>query len=225
MREQRKNYTAEEKLSILKRHLVEKVPVSDLCDELGLNPNVFYAWQKQLFENGAAAFQQPRQAAGRSTRPKHRETGSEADPEERSAGRTDAGARRVKKSTWGALKGRWVPHDLRDEVVDFTNRWSGKTGIAIRVLVLWLGVSLSKFYDWRTRYGKVNEHNAQVPRDHWLGRWEKQAIVAYEREHPLEGYRRLTFMMLDDDVTAVSPPTVYRVLKAAGPARPALATQ
>jgi transposase InsO family protein len=101
-------------------------------------------------------------------------------------------------------------------VVDFINRWSDKTGIALSTLVLWLGVSLSKFYAWRGRYGKANEHNAQVPRDHWLEDWEKQAIVAYERQHPLEGYRRLTFMMLDDDVVAVSPPTVYRVLKAAG---------
>ena len=53
----RKNYAPEEKVAILRRHLVDKVPVSDLCDELGLNPTVFYGWQKQLFENGAAAFQ------------------------------------------------------------------------------------------------------------------------------------------------------------------------
>ena len=59
MRKPRKNYSPEEKLAILKRHLVEGVPVSDLCDELQLNPNVFYAWQKQLFENGAAAFERP----------------------------------------------------------------------------------------------------------------------------------------------------------------------
>jgi transposase InsO family protein len=81
--------------------------------------------------------------------------------------------------------------------------------------VLWLGISLSKFYDWRTRYGKVNEHNASIPRDHWLSDQEKQAILDYERQNPLEGYRRLTFMMLDDDVAAASPATVYRVLKAA----------
>ena len=56
----RKNYTPEEKVTILKRHLVEKVPVSDLCDEAGLNPTVFYGWQKLLFENGAAAFQKTR---------------------------------------------------------------------------------------------------------------------------------------------------------------------
>jgi transposase len=55
----RKNYTSEEKVAILKRHLLDSVPVSDLCDELALNLNVFYAWQKQFFENGAAAFQKP----------------------------------------------------------------------------------------------------------------------------------------------------------------------
>jgi transposase len=60
MSRERKNYTVEEKVAILKRHLVEKVPVSDLCDELGLNPNVFYGWQKQLFENGTAAFEKTR---------------------------------------------------------------------------------------------------------------------------------------------------------------------
>jgi transposase len=60
MTRRRKNHTPEEKVSILKRHLVEKVPVSDLCDELGLNPTVFYGWQKQLFENGGAAFQRTR---------------------------------------------------------------------------------------------------------------------------------------------------------------------
>ncbi len=60
MSRERKNYTPEEKVAILKRHLVDKVPVSDLCDELGLNPTVFYGWQKQLFENGAAAFEKTR---------------------------------------------------------------------------------------------------------------------------------------------------------------------
>ena len=83
------------------------------------------------------------------------------------------------------------------------------------MLVLWLGISLSKFYDWRKRYGKVNEHNACIPRDHWLTEEEKQAILEYERAYPLEGYRRLAFMMLDDDVAAASPATVYRVLKSA----------
>ena len=57
MRKERKNYTAEEKVAILRRHLVEKEPISRLCDEQGLQPTVFYRWQKEFFENGAAAFQ------------------------------------------------------------------------------------------------------------------------------------------------------------------------
>jgi transposase len=57
MRKERKHYTSEEKVSILRRHLLDKVPVSDLCEELGLQPTVFYRWQKEFFENGAAAFQ------------------------------------------------------------------------------------------------------------------------------------------------------------------------
>lgn len=114
------------------------------------------------------------------------------------------------------MKAQWVPHDTRDEVVDFMNRWSRRTEMAMQHMVAWLGVSSSKFYHWRSRYGKINEHNAWVPRDHWLEDWEKAAILEFERQHPLEGYRRLAFMMLDADVVAASPSSVYRVLKSAG---------
>jgi transposase len=57
MRKERKHYTSEEKVTILRRHLLDKIPVSDLCEELGLQPTVFYRWQKEFFENGASAFQ------------------------------------------------------------------------------------------------------------------------------------------------------------------------
>ena len=57
MRKERKHFTPEEKVAILRRHLVDKVPVSELCEELGLRPTVSCRWQKELFENGAAAFQ------------------------------------------------------------------------------------------------------------------------------------------------------------------------
>jgi putative transposase len=82
--------------------------------------------------------------------------------------------------------------------------------------LLWIGIATSKWHSWKQRYGKANEHNAWIPRDHWLEEAEKQAILAFHEQHPLEGYRRLTFMMLDADVVAVSPASVYRVLKAAG---------
>lgn len=106
--------------------------------------------------------------------------------------------------------------DVRDAVVDFVNRWSERSGIVPSRFVRWLEVGSSKFHEWRRRYGRVNEHNSWVPRDHWLADWEKEAILNYWREHPLDGYRRLTYMMLDADVVAVSPSSVYRVLRGAG---------
>jgi transposase len=56
MMSKRKQLSPEEKVAAIRRHLVENVPVSDLCDELGVHPNQYYNWQKQFFENGAAAF-------------------------------------------------------------------------------------------------------------------------------------------------------------------------
>jgi putative transposase len=109
-----------------------------------------------------------------------------------------------------------VPHDVRDQVVDFVRRWSEKTEIGVGRFIHWLGVTASKFYDWQQRYGCVNEHNGWVPRDFWLELWEKEAIIDFHMKNPLEGYRRLTFMMLDADVVAVSPASVWRVLKQAG---------
>lgn len=90
------------------------------------------------------------------------------------------------------------------------------TGISALCLIVWIGISRSKFYDWRRRYGKVNEHNGWIPRDFWVEDWEKRAILGFFYAHPTEGYRRLTFMMLDQDIVAVSPSTTYRVLKGAG---------
>ncbi len=109
-----------------------------------------------------------------------------------------------------------MPHDVRDQVVDFVRRWSEKTEIGAGPFIRWLGLRASKFYDWRERYGRANEHNRWVPRDFWLERWEKEAIIAFHLKNPLEGYRRLAFMMLDADVVAVSPSSVWRVLKQAG---------
>ena len=109
-----------------------------------------------------------------------------------------------------------MPHDTRDQIVDFVRRWSEKTEIGAGRFIGWLSMTASKFYSWRERYGRVNGHNGWIPRDFWLELWEKQAIVKFHLENPLEGYRRLTFMMLDADVVAVSPATVWRVLSRAG---------
>lgn len=94
--------------------------------------------------------------------------------------------------------------------------WKERTQVTAGAITGWIGISSGKFHDWKLRHGKVNEHNSWIPRDHWLSEEEKQAIIRFHFEHPLEGYRRLGFMMLDAGVVAASPSSVRRVLKQAG---------
>ena len=56
MSRSRRHFSNDEKVRIIRRHLIEKVPLSDLCDELKIAPALFYRWQQEFFENGAAAF-------------------------------------------------------------------------------------------------------------------------------------------------------------------------
>jgi hypothetical protein len=93
-------------------------------------------------------------------------------------------------------------------LVDFVRSWSEKSDIPVSHFLPWIGIGTSKFHDWIARLGKVNEHNAWVPRDHWLTLDEKERIRTFARAHPLEGYRRLTFMMLDAGQVACSPAPV-----------------
>lgn len=101
-------------------------------------------------------------------------------------------------------------------MIDFVNLWHIKAEIPVCRFTSWLGVSVAKFNEWKNRYGKTNEHNSLIPRDSWLEEWEKKAILDFHVLHPDEGYRRLSYMMLDEDIVAVSPSSVYRVLFDAG---------
>ncbi len=60
MRKKIRRLTSQEKIQLVRRHLLEKEPVSALCDEMGLSPTQYYRWQKALFENGATAFDDKR---------------------------------------------------------------------------------------------------------------------------------------------------------------------
>lgn len=114
------------------------------------------------------------------------------------------------------MKNRWVPHDTRDTIVDYINYWKPRAKITQKQLLSWIGLAGGKFHAWKKRYGKANEHNGKIPRDYWLEQWERQAIIDFFHANPLNGYRRLTYMMNDAEVVAVSPSTAYRVLKNAG---------
>ena len=101
-------------------------------------------------------------------------------------------------------------------MIDFVNHWTQRKSLPRKQLCHWADLGQRQFYRWRQRYGKVNEHNAAVPRDHWLEASEKEAIIQFAQEYPLEGYRRLTYMMIDRDLVAVSAASVYRVMRQAG---------
>jgi len=110
------------------------------------------------------------------------------------------------------MKGEWVTQEVRDEVVEFVQYWQQRAGLQVNQILSWLELSSSKYYNWQKRQGQANQHNGQVPKHHWLLVEEKSAIEAYARQHQTEGYRRLSYMMLDEDIAAVSPSSVYRVL-------------
>lgn len=61
MSKERRHYRADEKVNILKQHLLEKKAVSEICEQFGLAPNLFYRWQQEFFQNGSAAFERRRE--------------------------------------------------------------------------------------------------------------------------------------------------------------------
>ena len=94
------------------------------------------------------------------------------------------------KKVWGPMTAHWVPPDRRNEVVDCVTSLSTRTAV-------------------QTPHGPV-------PRDHWRTRAERDGILRVHERHPLDGYRRLTYLLLDAGDVAVSPTSGYRVLKNAG---------
>ena len=106
--------------------------------------------------------------------------------------------------------------DIRDKIVQYLDMIHNKTNIGLNTLIDSIGISRSRYYSWVGRIGLANEHNGKIPRSHWILDWEREAIIEYAKKHINEGYRRLTYMMLDEDIVAVSPATVYRMLKIAG---------
>ena len=79
-----------------------------------------------------------------------------------------------------------------------------------------LSLDSSRFYDWQRRFGEANKHNGQQPKDSWILPEERQAIIDYYLKNPLNGCKRLSYMMIDEDVAYVSHNTVHRVLSSEG---------
>lgn len=99
-------------------------------------------------------------------------------------------------------------------MVEFVQQWTVKVDWSTEQMLKRLEVGRSKYYDWCQRQGQPTQHNGRIPCRNWLTPEEKVAILDYQTANPQEGYRRLAYLMLDDDVAATSPSTVYRLLKA-----------
>ena len=114
------------------------------------------------------------------------------------------------------MNGQWVEPDIRDNVLEFIEMTAKKSHYSKKDLLGLLFLSKSRYYDWIKRQGQPNRHNGKTPKAYWLLPLEREAIIVYCRDKTDEGYRRLTYQMLDKNIVAVSPSTVYRVLKSAG---------
>ena len=91
-----------------------------------------------------------------------------------------------------------------------------KTGIAAPILAGFAGVSGRTWREWQGRQGQETRHNGHIPRDHWVTPEEAAAIPAYCQGRMEAGYRVLCWQMVDANIAAVSPATVYNVLKRGG---------
>lgn len=102
----------------------------------------------------------------------------------------------------------------------FIDRWARRCGLEQAFFLRLLKINRENLRDWRQRLGTPNQHNGKVPKAHQLLPEERTAILDYYRVNSVEGYRRLTYMMMDEKVAFVSPATTYRVLKGAGALKP-----
>jgi transposase-like protein len=156
----RRFFSPEQKVAILREHLIEGKAVSDLCDKRHVHPTVFYQWQRQFFENGTAAFEskQSRSRVSDGYQKKIEALEQKLQRKNEVLSELLEEHTRLKKRTWGGLTAQWVAQDTRDAIMDFIGHWSERTEIGALQLVAWIGLSRSKFYFWRNRYGKANEH-------------------------------------------------------------------
>lgn len=117
----------------------------------------------------------------------------------------------------------WVESDIRESVIKYVEGISEKTDYTNEKILEMIGISRSKYYEWLSRRGIPNRHNQNVPRKNWTTPEERKSIVRYVSTHysnssnyARDGYRRLTYEMIDLGIACVCPSTVYRILKSEG---------
>lgn len=109
-------------------------------------------------------------------------------------------------------KGKWVEPDIRDSIITFVKYWLSCSHLKKHNILKQIGISRGKFKEWQTRYNLPNQNNSKVPKGDYVNRDEELAIINYCKNNYGEGYRRLCYMMMDDDIAYVSPSSVYRIM-------------
>lgn len=102
---------------------------------------------------------------------------------------------------------------MRDAIVDYVGYWSQRASFPVSQMLKIVGLKEQKYYEWKSKYGSAFKHNGKQPKDFWLTDEEKAAIIKYAKEHGESGYRRMCYEMMDANVAAVSPTTVFRILR------------
>lgn len=85
------------------------------------------------------------------------------------------------KRSWCHLLKKWISRKLRDEIMNLIFYWKVRAEMPLKKLLLWIGITKSKFNSWKNRQGKGNSHNSKQPKDGWLKEWERQAIIYSHR--------------------------------------------
>lgn len=110
----------------------------------------------------------------------------------------------------------WVAPETRDWIVGFVNKWHVVAGKPLKWFCRRVGVGERRLLEWRKRFGKPNRPTANYPKSTWLTSREKALIVEFYEAHYEDGYRRCAYMMIDADIVAASPSSVFRALRDAG---------
>lgn len=104
--------------------------------------------------------------------------------------------------------------------MNYISEMQTRTDFKLNYFLTNLGLSKSKYYAWKSRIGEENKHNGKIPKQHWHTPEEEKKITNYVNKHIYstdrffrDGYRRLTYRMLDEEIVALSPSSVYRILK------------
>lgn len=211
----RRRHTAKVKLALVTAVLRDGRSPGAVCRDMDIAPSLYYRWLRQFVDHAADRM------SGRSpecsvlrARIEVLRTELEATEAQIEAELRALTERRLDR--WGPLRGRWVPAEVRDQVVDFVDAWSVRQAARTTQLLGWLGVSAAKFYDWRRRKGQPNRHNGREPRSHQVSEQERRRVIEYADRHPGLGYRRIARALRRSCRASLSASSVYRILRDAG---------